>query len=257
MPRSKFFVLLACFCISYSIALKVDEIHSSNLWINVPVPVSELQKLVSPILTVDTFGGTGWISIECFHLDRLRVNFPLGWFDTHTAAYIVKTKTYVSYKSAVPGQLIMSMDFDTSLSGITQALGCAATQSGIICLEADSMARTNNGLAQTLLAGDNSQLRVNFSQTANTTDPAFVKWIMDHYTAKYTQTGPTGQVYQAQDDGNFPVHPFQTLGVLDFSTTILSQRFGVTIPDSQVCRKGECFWSGESYLVDVDGVEIK
>jgi len=242
-------LFLSLFSLSFS--LTVDEIHSQSLYLNIPLSVSTLRQLVNPILTIDTFNDMGWLTLECFHLDRLRIQTPLGWLDTLTGGWIVKTKVAVSYKGDFPGQLILDMDFDSDVAGGVDYLGCVSTQPEINCHDAISMNRTDvSGFVTQTMISDGSTIIAKLSTGKNLTDPNLVAFIMAHYMNKY-EGKPGGTVKLSLDSGNFPVYPYRSLEVVDIVTDLLRNRFSLEVGD--ICGSGECFVGADNYLIDTDG----
>jgi len=242
---------LVLLSLSPSISITVDELHSESLYINVPLSVTQLSSLVPSILTIDTYNGMGWLTIEAFHLDRLRLSTPLGWFDTHTGGWIIKTKVSVSYKGESFGQLILDMDFEPNFVGTLQYLGCAATQS-FPCHQATQMNRsTTYPKVEQTLVSDGITLLANFSiSSTNTTQEDFVEWIMSHYLNKY-EGKPGSDVTLSVDSGNFPSTPVISLDVDYFVTDMLLNRYGLVV--DRFCGVGECFIGPNNYLVDNGG----
>jgi len=187
-------------------------------------------------------------------LDRLRIQTALGWFDTQTGGWIVKTKVAVSYKGGFPGQLIFDMDFDSNFIGGIEFLGCLSTQIGINCHEASSMDRTevSGYVTQTMVSGG-STINAKLSTGKNITDPNLVAFILAHYMNKY-EGKPGGNVTMAVDSGTFPVYPFQSLEVVEIVTDMLKNRLSLEV--GNICGSGECFISANSYLIDTDSIII-
>jgi len=226
--------------ISLVSSLTTSEYHSQNLFINLPLNISVLQKIVPSVLTVDSFNDTGWITLECYHLDQVLVDTPVGWYSPGTTGWTVKTRISVSYEGAYPGQYILDINTDSNFQGTLEFLGCE-TQSGINCHRDNQIERSyyNNTVSQHLVSDDGSRIDGYFSiDTQDKTDPSLVAWIMEHYDNKYV--GKLGEkVYLSKDNGSFPTYPISSLTVISFTTDMIKNRYGIDVMD--LCESGNCF----------------
>jgi len=79
------------------------------LFLHWKVPVAELQALIPPELTVDTFDGTAYIGLVPFTVDHLRASFAPE-VPGLSAFHEVNVRTYVHRSGADPGVWFFSLD---------------------------------------------------------------------------------------------------------------------------------------------------
>jgi uncharacterized protein YqjF (DUF2071 family) len=197
--------------------------------------------MVSPVLDIDVYDGYAWLIIETFHLDKLYLDMPLfGWVDSHTSGWIVKTKALVSYKGR-PGQLIWNMDFDKSVSGWIQSLGCSITQHGIDCRMAKmNMWQEKGRIHQTAISSDGARLNSSFALTNATGITDFTQWVLNHYQSKVVQSS-SGSVYIAEDQITYSKNETFTLVPYAMDTNFLSLRYKLNVDVSTICKNRYCF----------------
>ena len=92
------------------------------LFLHWEIPVAELQRLVPPELTIDTFEGKAYVGLIPFTLTGVRPVFtpPLPWLSEF---HEVNVRTYVHHRGANPGVWFFSLD---ASSGVAVAAARAA-----------------------------------------------------------------------------------------------------------------------------------
>jgi uncharacterized protein len=88
---------------------------SRLLFLHWPVSVAEIQATLPPGLHVDTFGGSAWLGVVPFYMERVRpVLLPpvpgLSWFRE------LNVRTYVHDDRGVPGVWFHSLDCDQAMA---------------------------------------------------------------------------------------------------------------------------------------------
>ena len=85
------------------------------LFLHWPVPAAELQRLVPPELTIDTFEGNAYIGLIPFTLTGVRplMTPPLPWISNF---HEVNVRTYVHHAGRDPGVWFFSLDASSSIA---------------------------------------------------------------------------------------------------------------------------------------------
>lgn len=95
------------------VVLRQDWHHL--LFLHWEVPVHELQALVPPELTIDTFEGKAYIGLVPFTMTGVRpvLTPPLPWI---SAFHEINVRTYVHHKDANPGVWFFSLDASSTIA---------------------------------------------------------------------------------------------------------------------------------------------
>ncbi len=85
------------------------------LFLHWEIPVAELQRLIPPDLTIDTFEGKAYVGIVPFSLSGVRAVMtpPLPWISTF---HEVNVRTYVHRAGKDPGVWFFSLDASSSIA---------------------------------------------------------------------------------------------------------------------------------------------
>lgn len=85
------------------------------LFLHWEVPPDELQRLVPPELTIDTFDGKAYVGLVPFTMTGVRpiLTPPLPWI---SAFHEINVRTYVHHKGANPGVWFFSLDASSTLA---------------------------------------------------------------------------------------------------------------------------------------------
>src|SRR5438105_10049811 len=85
------------------------------LFLHWEIPPEELQRLVAPELTIDTFDGKAYVGLVPFTLTGVRpiLTPPLPWISSF---HEINVRTYVHYQGRDPGIWVFSLDASSSIA---------------------------------------------------------------------------------------------------------------------------------------------
>jgi uncharacterized protein YqjF (DUF2071 family) len=85
------------------------------LFLHWPVPPQELQRLVAPELTIDTFDGNAYVGLVPFTLSGVRpvLTPPLPWISSF---HEINVRTYVHLRGQDPGVWFFSLDASSAIA---------------------------------------------------------------------------------------------------------------------------------------------
>mmetsp|Transcript_43980 Transcript_43980/g.110858 ORF Transcript_43980/g.110858 Transcript_43980/m.110858 type:complete len:265 (+) Transcript_43980:53-847(+) len=244
------FLVLACVMVASSI--DVLETDSGLLFINIPMHNETLRNFIHPSVEVDTFNGSGWVTLMVYHIDSLKGKLLGHWVPLGGAGMLVKTVTYVTHGDK-KGYLILSMDFDSSIMGGIESLGCKATQKGVLCRHANEIKLTKEHV--TLSSTEGATITGSFSISNQSAPSDLLTWFIKR-DFKFLQDGSHVSMTPSLGKSGAKVTcpsvgaTVQSAGV-GIGSTLLSTRFGWTEEQQvDICANGECFFSHGCVFVD-------
>lgn len=264
--------------VAFFIALSGGEILSSrpfvygvtvretDEWIfnvNLRLNASVVNEFLPVPLTADTYNSTAWVCFFLGQIEKIEVPFAGGWLPLSMSPTWVM-KVYVPVLRSGTnhtGYMLLSMDFQHSITGWVQALGCESTQEGVRCSEAASLAASFANLNASLLGDDGVEVNMNFDRSGTSgVDQEFVRWLV---TRPFVyEAGKNGVPTEAPEERGYPANfrGAATMRANSFSSNLLSTRFPTLAAAERsqgVCSAaGECFTSPFLEFVDHSGEPI-
>jgi hypothetical protein len=154
------------------------------------------------------------------------------------------------------------MDFEHSLAGWAESKGCALTQTGVLCQEADSL-DLRNALSSTGTSTMSYNNGPMFNVQYKGVGPAradLVKWLLGR-DYKY-ELGAGGHTTEAHQDGRDNPENFKDaweIKITTFASNYIGKRFpALSLAENtqDLCADGMCFWTPFVQFVDPAGEPI-
>jgi len=240
----------------------VRETETPLVSIHFSIKPSEMQKMLGDRLVPDVYDGKAFIQVSMFYITTLEMQSFLGFVPSLMSSWCMRISAYVKMKdSGEKGYVILSADFESSISGKIMTSGCKSSQLGTLCgTIAVNRTKMSYGQSFTVKQDGNEILHL-AAQLGNVSNTPFFNWANERYVRfqlsadKKTLKRGTQPKETKIWEGNYQVK--LAAGAVDpiwskvFETKFAGYGWAyLDDPVPEPCGQGWCFFSSKAAFVD-------
>jgi len=242
--------------------MTVRETETPLVSIHFSMKPAEMQKMLGDRLVPDVYDGKAFIQVSMFYITTLEMSTFLGFVPSLMSSWCMRISAYVKMKdSGEKGYVILSADFESSISGKIMTSGCKSSQLGTMCgTVAVNRTKTSYGQSFSVKQDGNEILRL-AAQLGNVSNTPFFNWANERYVRfqlradKKTLKRGTQPKDTKIWEGNYQVK--LAPGAIDpIRSRVFQTKFAGTgweyidDPVPEPCGQGWCFFSSKAAFVD-------
>jgi len=254
-----------------SSSLTVREQETPLVSIHFEMDPEEMQKMLGDRLEPDLYDGKAFIQVSVFYISSLWMKLPVVSFTpSMMSSWCMRISAYVKMKETEEkGYVILSADFEDSISGGIMTNGCKKSQLGTMCgtVAVNAVNQTVESDSKLFSVSENGTEILHLAATLEPlSNKPFWNWANERYARfrlsedKKTLERGTQPPKHKTFSGNFEVQPADTIDPMwfkVFQTKFAGYGWGyLDDPKPDPCGQGRCFYSKEAVFVDEDAKKV-
>ncbi|CAE7357959.1 unnamed protein product [Symbiodinium natans] len=236
---------------AHSSRITVRETETPLISIHQPMDPEDMQKMLGDHLVPDVYDGKAFIQVSVFDLSKLEI---AGFLPSFMSSWCLRVSAYVKMKdSGEKGYMILSADFEDTISGMFMTRGCKSSQLGTLC-GTIAVKHTDEGDSKMFTVSEGGEPILHFAaQLGGVSNTAFFNWANERYVrfrlSDDKKTLLRGEQEDKTWDGNHQVQTDAFHSAI-FNTKFAKYQWGYLDEVTDACRKGYCFFSEKAGFVD-------
>ncbi|CAE7577075.1 PARP10 [Symbiodinium sp. CCMP2592] len=239
--------------------MTVRETETPLISVHFPMEPEDMQKVLGERLEPDVYDGKAYIQVSQFYISKLEM---FGVVPSLMSSWCMRISAYVKLKNSQPpgekGYVILSADFDSSISGTIMTSGCKKSQLGTMCgTIAANQTEERDGKVFTVVQDKTLLLRLAAKQVP-ISNTAFLEWANQRYV-RYQLSEDKKELRRGLQpenektfEGSYELEPF---GIKPFISAVFQTKYagygwGYLDNITDPCERGRCVFYEKAVFLD-------